>query len=264
VTLPVRAVCAHPWNCSGIKVLAHKKAAQRESWSTHAFVAWYIGPALNHYRCYTVWATKTRQERIVNQLMWFPPKPFPRLTSEDLLRATIEDFENNPTEPPSETSVGNMEQIQRGELIQLSKILHHQTPTSRKSLYIPKDPASPLGVPPTADPAPALGVEPEAEPRRSARTPRPPARYRTHFCAPAINPDMGADAKYKELIKSSAGKRWLLAMCKELGRLFQGFTCKLEAIHTVKGTNTCVFISSKDIPKGKKATYIRIVAELRP
>jgi hypothetical protein len=53
---------------------------------------------------------------------------------------------------------------------------------------------------------------------------------------------------------SSAGKCWLLAMCKELGRLFQGFTCKLEAIHTVKGTNTCVFISSKDIPKGNKAT----------
>jgi hypothetical protein len=53
-------------------------------------------------------------------------------------------------------------------------------------------------------------------------------------------------------------------MCKELGRLFQGFTCKLEAIHTVQGTNTCIFISRKDIPQGKKATYIRIVSEMRP
>jgi hypothetical protein len=66
----------------GIKVLAHHKKDQRESWSPHAFVGWYIGPALKHYRCYTVWATKTRQERIVNQLIWFPPKPFPKLTSE--------------------------------------------------------------------------------------------------------------------------------------------------------------------------------------
>jgi Reverse transcriptase (RNA-dependent DNA polymerase) len=53
-------------------------------------------------------------------------------------------------------------------------------------------------------------------------------------------------------------------MCKELGRLFQGFTCKLEAIHMVQGTNTCIFISRKDIPQGKKATYIRIVSEMRP
>ena len=40
----------------GIKVLAHLKADQRESWSAHAFEAWYVGPALEHYRCYTVWA----------------------------------------------------------------------------------------------------------------------------------------------------------------------------------------------------------------
>jgi hypothetical protein len=107
-------------------------------------------------------------------------------------------------------------------------------------------------------------MEPPEETRRSTRTTRLPARYRTHFCAPAINPDTGADAEYKELIKSSASQRWLLAMCKELGRLFQGFTCKLEAVHTVQGTNTCIFISRTDIPQGRKATYIRIVAELRP
>jgi hypothetical protein len=43
----------------GIKVLAHKMPSNRQSWSPHAFPAWYVGPALEHYRCYTVWATKT-------------------------------------------------------------------------------------------------------------------------------------------------------------------------------------------------------------
>jgi hypothetical protein len=111
----------------GIKVLAHEKASNRKTWSPHAFTAWYTGPALEHYRCYTVWATKTNEQRIVNQLIWFPPKPFPKLTSEDLLRATIEDLQTILLNPPSETFVGNMEQTQRGELIQLSEILHHHT-----------------------------------------------------------------------------------------------------------------------------------------
>ena len=92
-----------PIAAPGIKVLAHEKAEKRASWSTHAFVAWYVGPALEHYRCYTVWATKTRQDRIVNQLMWFPPKPFPTLTSEDLLRATLEDLKEILLHPPTQT-----------------------------------------------------------------------------------------------------------------------------------------------------------------
>lgn len=100
--------------------------------------------------------------------------------------------------------------------------------------------------------------------RQSKRTPQLPARFRTHFCAPAINPDTGTDAEYRELSTSSTGARWRLAMCKELGRLFQGFTCNPEPTHTVQGTNTCVFIHRKDIPPGRKATFIRIVAELRP
>ena len=73
----------------GIKVLAHAKSIVRQTWDTHAFEAWYTGPALEHYRCHTVWAIKTRQSRIVNQLVWFPTRNFPKLTSEDLLRATI-------------------------------------------------------------------------------------------------------------------------------------------------------------------------------
>jgi len=44
-------------------------------------------------------------------------------------------------------------------------------------------------------------------------------------------------------------------MCNELGRLAQGF-------RKVKGNNTLYFI--KNIPKGKKVTYARIVCSIRP
>jgi hypothetical protein len=63
----------------GIRVKAHARPTQRQTWAPHTFDAWYVGPALDHYRCYTVWATQSRQTRIVNQLMWFPHRSFPRL-----------------------------------------------------------------------------------------------------------------------------------------------------------------------------------------
>jgi hypothetical protein len=42
---------------------------------------------------------------IVNQLIWFPPKPFPQLSSEDLLRATIEDLQTILLHPPLKPSL---------------------------------------------------------------------------------------------------------------------------------------------------------------
>ena len=51
---------------------------------------------------------------------------------------------------------------------------------------------------------------------------------------------------------------WALAFCNELGRLTQGFKNK------VKGTDCCVFIKFQNIPKHKRATYARIVSEIRP
>ena len=35
--------------------------------------AWYIGPALEHYRCYQVWIWNTRTERKTDTVAWFPP-----------------------------------------------------------------------------------------------------------------------------------------------------------------------------------------------
>ena len=290
----------------GIKVLAHLKTDQRESWSPHAFPAWYIGPALAHYRCFTVWATKTRQERVVNQLMWFPKKPFPKLTSADLLRATIEDLKTILLSPPAETYLGHMEQTQLGELISFCDTIHDhvQTKYPTPKLGVPQatSPAPELGVVPTqaTRPAPELGVVPPPArpeptqppvppqgPRRSDRATKAPTRYTPDnaylsynsedlhtasttfhqeypFLAfPAINPDTGRPAEYRILVKSSAGPRWSLAMCKELGRLFQGYV-SIHLEHSVQGTQTCHFIRPEEIPPGKKATYIRITAEYRP
>jgi hypothetical protein len=73
----------------------------------------------------------------------------------------------------------------------------------------------------------------------------------------AFNPDTGKLAEYRELSQSSEGPLWQSSNADEIGRLAQGFGA-------IKGTNTIFFINVKDIPKGRKATYLRVVAAMRP
>ena len=87
--------------------------------------------------------------------------------------------------------------------------------------------------------------------------PTPQLPVPKHFALKAVNPDTGQFAEYSTLLKSSAGKLWARGMCNELGRLFQGYK-------DIKGTNTCRWIKVKDLPTGKKATYLWIVVADRP
>ena len=56
----------------GTKVLIHIKPKERETWAPHGIDGWYLGPAMDSYRCFRVYATETRAERITDTLAWFP------------------------------------------------------------------------------------------------------------------------------------------------------------------------------------------------
>jgi hypothetical protein len=75
----------------------------------------------------------------------------------------------------------------------------------------------------------------------------------------AINPDTGLPAEYKELRNSSDGAHWIDSCSNEFGRLAQGRQPTM-----LTGTDTIFFIHKHDIPKGKTATYLRIVCDDRP
>jgi hypothetical protein len=91
------------------------------------------------------------------------------------------------------------------------------------------------------------------------------ARASTHTSSPqhvalhgdAFNPDTGKLAEYRELSKCSEGPFWQRSNADEIGRLAQGHGHQ-------KGTNTMYFIKVTDIPKGRTATYLRVVAAMRP
>jgi hypothetical protein len=47
------------------RIIAHETPSNRRTWAPHDQDGWYIGPALEHYQCYSVNITKTREERVV-------------------------------------------------------------------------------------------------------------------------------------------------------------------------------------------------------
>jgi hypothetical protein len=64
----------------GTRIIAHETPNRRRAWAPHGKDGWYIGPALEHYRYYTVYIIKTRGDRIVETVDFFPEKftlPFP-------------------------------------------------------------------------------------------------------------------------------------------------------------------------------------------
>jgi hypothetical protein len=69
-----------PMALPGTRIIAHETPNRRSTWAPHGLDVWYLGPALEHYRCYTVYITKTRGKRMVETVDFFQEKfilPFP-------------------------------------------------------------------------------------------------------------------------------------------------------------------------------------------
>ena len=48
----------------GCRVLVHAKTQHRTTWAPHAIDGWYVGPAVDSYRCYRIWMWDTHSIRI--------------------------------------------------------------------------------------------------------------------------------------------------------------------------------------------------------
>lgn len=81
---------ATPLAPPGTHVLVHVKPSLRDSWAPHAVDGWYIGPALNHYRCYRIFIWATHRERNSDTVTWLPKHvALPQLTpSETIAQCT--------------------------------------------------------------------------------------------------------------------------------------------------------------------------------
>jgi hypothetical protein len=70
----------HLWRLQG-RYLSHMKHLKKDkTWAPHGQDGWYIGTAMEHYRCYTVYISKTRSNRILETVEFSPHQfkiPFP-------------------------------------------------------------------------------------------------------------------------------------------------------------------------------------------
>ena len=57
---------ATPIGPLGCDIIAHRKTSTRNSWDFCGAAGWYIGAALQHYRCHTIVAKSTRAVQISN------------------------------------------------------------------------------------------------------------------------------------------------------------------------------------------------------
>ena len=57
---------------------------------------------------------------------------------------------------------------------------------------------------------------------------------------------------------------WTTAAGNEYGRPFQGCDRKEDVAQRVEGMNACHWIRRHQVPKGKRVSYCREVADIRP
>ncbi|KAI2496471.1 hypothetical protein MHU86_18012 [Fragilaria crotonensis] len=315
----------------GIRVLVHIKPNERTTWSPHGEDGWYVGPALDSYRCYTVWMWDTRATRVCDTLAWFPTKcPMPLASSTDLILAGIRDILHALRNPTPGSPLAPLTDSHYDALTQLTSILTSIAAPTRTLTNAP--PTSPVTEPdlledvavtdpplrvvtnnpgPTSTPIPAIplrvgnlpAIPAAAElPTLDTRTPQhctcraptnvgptpstalvhkenndsntsPPSLWPTSSRTPTKRvirpchttslcmamPSTRTPARSQNIANSanaatepSGGHQR-----RRIGRLAQGYGA-------VKGTNTMHFIPVSAIPRGRKATYLRVVSAFRP
>ena len=48
----------------GTQIIVHEKPTQCGSWAPHGIEGWYLGPAMDHHKCYHTFLPSTQSERI--------------------------------------------------------------------------------------------------------------------------------------------------------------------------------------------------------
>jgi hypothetical protein len=171
----------------GTRVLVHEKPDVRQSWDPRAIDAWYIGPAMHHYRCYNVFIWGTKSERIADTLAWFPTRVnMPTISSLDMVRAAANDLvkallhpsAGSPLAPTTDSETAALKQLAEifRDCTQRSPFLEAQTVNpSTDPVTFPQEvhPSTPPGYAtlPTTQPdnRPILKTAPELVPRVPAQ-----------------------------------------------------------------------------------------------
>jgi hypothetical protein len=181
---------ASPLAPPGTRVVVHVTPDQRPNMAPHGVDAWYVGPSIEHYRCYKCYVPSSSGVRDALTVDWFPHNvPFPKVTTDDYLRQTATDMltllQDKTTPIPSLTYGSNV----TNAYIQIAQILKRATafpaPVPLPPAAEQRVVASPIVAPPAAEqrvlaqppisPVPA-NSSPVAVKENTPPTDKPPVR----------------------------------------------------------------------------------------
>mgnify|MGYP003333570057 CR=1 FL=1 len=272
----------------GTKVAVHVKPTARKSWGYHVKLGYYIGPALNHYRCFKCYIPATRSIRIADTVKFLPHDgTLPQITIQDQLLQTVTNLLHLLKKPkifPS-TDFGD---DTFNAISTLAKLLCTDCSSQQPEHPPPSSPPLPLStitdnqtkvqlprviepthaqIPRVFTPHPHTAPRVMSSPRHQRlAAPRhhhpmtlwlhPSSRTRAgsnHFSiTPTVhhihNQSTGSKETMDTLLSGQQGLQWTQALENEWDRLATG---KLDK---VKGFNTISFIPPSQIPGGHKVT----------
>jgi hypothetical protein len=160
----------------GTRIIAHEKPDQRESWDPHGLDGYYLGPALDHYRCYQVHITKTKGTCIVDTVEFFPATlAMPLASSKDLASIAAMELSHALQHPDPAAPFSQIGTAQLQALRQLSDIFSAALP-----------PRTPPPASPSSLNSSQFGTTVRQGP--SDQMPIPPKQVQTPISSPSLAP----------------------------------------------------------------------------
>jgi len=108
----------HPLAPLGTRVVIAVSPEVRGSWESHGKDGYYVGPALDHYRCHRIWVRESRRVRISDSVSWHPvgisPSANPPSTQaildsiSDLKVALLQYSDSSPIHPISNATIDSI------------------------------------------------------------------------------------------------------------------------------------------------------------
>ena len=271
----------------GTKVVVHLDPKIRGTWELNGDVGWYVGPAMDHYRCVTCYFPKTRTTRVCETVTFFPHEiPFPEVTLSDHLKQAADDIVALLEKPPSTT----MPSLQAGDpvhtALQNVATLLNRTETAPLPRVIGNNkhshPHTPAPRVEESERNPTSLLQQRQGPKNVRYHNEPTHTYKlrsqvkhgTNFSNMAVNqivaeqtfqlranhiyrPD-GRKETIDTLLQGSDRLIWTQSLSNEWGRLAQGNDAGVQP------TDTIDFIHQHEVPKNQDVTYATFVLDYRP
>ena len=277
----------------GSKLQVHLKPSTRASWDPHSEHGWYIGPAMDHYRCFKCFIPSTNKLRHCDTVDFFPHNiPIPKYKPEDYIHKAINDILaalQTKKVLPGFTLADNTS----AAILEVAKLLGRSVPPP--TFVEPISPSLPPNVifkkqaPTVSLPRVTVAKVPRVKEKRSAskislrnrrlnlgqylgaaRRFRSGTNYK-HFAATRllaqhifqhkvnhIYNEHGKKETMESLLRGENKVLWDRSLSNEFGRLAQGNK------YGVVATDTIEFIFSHEVPSNKGVTYASFVCDYRP